>query len=202
MIDRVIGLDLSLNSAGIARLHVARKGWDSKAVTSGNCPADPIWKRFSAVAKDVLKLVGKNDIVFIEDYAFGKRSSLTVLAELGGIVRFMIWRLTGHWPFSVPITALKKFATGRGSAKKEDIKLALYKKHRLEFKTNDEADALVLAQIGALLLGFGCPIPERENRKWYGYEQDTVLSLRRGVLKSRSDELQALAKDLVWRTSY
>ena len=198
MIERIVGLDLSLNSAGLAKIRADGSGlWESMAITVGACPKEPMWDRYDLVAKAVMQEVGVHDVVFIEDYAFGRRDTLTLLAELGGIVRYMLWKKTGHWPFSIPISSLKKFATGSGSAKKEDIKLALYKKHRLEFKTNDEADALVLAQVGALMLGFGCPVPDRPGGKWYGYELDVVQTLRKKRLKPRNAELQTLANDLV-----
>lgn len=198
MIGGIVGLDLSLNSAGLAK--IAADGtdtWSTKAITVGDCPKRPMWVRYDLVAKAILKEIAVSDVVFIEGYAFGRRDTLTVLAELGGIVRYMIWRRTRTWPFPIAISTLKKFATGRGSAKKEDIKLALYKKHRLEFKTNDEADALVLAQIGAAMLGFGHPVPIRDSGKWYGYELDVAHGLLNKGLKARSNEVQALANDLV-----
>jgi len=43
---------------------------------------------------------------------------------------------------------VKKFATGKGTAKKEDMAVAIYKRWNKEFGTNDEADAYVLAKIG------------------------------------------------------
>ena len=48
----------------------------------------------------------------------------------------------------MPPTILKKFITGKGNAKKEDIKLALYKKYQKEFKNSDEADAYALTMFG------------------------------------------------------
>lgn len=194
MLETVVGLDLSLNSAGLARYHLFDQKWDTRAITEGKHPDRPIWSRYNAVTKEVVKAVGQNDVVFIEDYAFGKYRSITTLAELGGIIRYMLWRITGHWPFPVSVGSLKKFATGSGSAKKEDIKLALYKKHHLEFKTNDEADALVLAQIGAVLVGLDCVTPAKKRRKWCGYELSVVQTLRKGLLRPREDELQSLAK--------
>ncbi len=54
----------------------------------------------------------------------------------------------------VPPARLKKFACGKGNAKKDEIRLAVYKRWGFEAPTNDEVDAYVLARIGLAYLGY------------------------------------------------
>ena len=44
--------------------------------------------------------------------------------------------------------ALKKFVTGKGNVKKDQMKLAVFKRWGVEFPTTDETDAYALAQWG------------------------------------------------------
>ena len=50
-------------------------------------------------------------------------------------------------------TQLKKFATGKANASKEEIAVAAYKKWGIECRTNDETDAAVLVYIGLAYMG-------------------------------------------------
>ena len=51
----------------------------------------------------------------------------------------------------VPPSTLKKFVTGKGNAKKDQMMLAIYKRWGTEFDNNDAADAYALAQYGRTL---------------------------------------------------
>jgi len=111
---RIVGIDLSLNSAGIYVLHEGASDFCA-AITAGNDTKQPIAQRYDAVVKAIVQIVQPADVVFIEDYSFGSSSaSVTLLAELGGIVRYVLWKKTGLWPFPVGVSIVKKFATGKG----------------------------------------------------------------------------------------
>lgn len=83
----------------------------------------------------------------IEGYAYSRHSSsIFQMGEAGGITRLAL--MMGPNPFLIVVPgALKKFATGKGNAKK-DIVVAHYTKETGSIpKSNDEADAYFLARI-------------------------------------------------------
>lgn len=113
----------------------------------------------------------------IEGYAYGKDpkrgSQVITLAEIGGLVRYVVWRYTGHPLIVVAPNTLKLFVTGHGHAKKEQMLLFLFKKYGIEFKNNDEAEAFALAKMGL------CCFDEQE-RSLTDYEKRTVATVRKG----------------------
>lgn len=86
--------------------------------------------------------------VYIEGYGYGNQHTLATLVEVGTAIRLALHRkrLT---PTVITPSQLKKYATGKGNAKKDQIMLAVYKKWRFEAETNNIADAFVLARMAA-----------------------------------------------------
>lgn len=115
MTAAVVGLDLSLTATGI----VDSCGCDD-ILTSKNKGMDRledfrmlIWERISR----------HDDLVVIEGYSMGtarQSSHAHGLGELGGIIRHMLWR-RGIMYVDVAPASLKKFATGKGNASKEEV---------------------------------------------------------------------------------
>lgn len=190
-VENVIGLDLSLTSTGMVKIPVGRKQVNSWCFATA--ASMHIWARYKDIAQRVQARIGKNDLVLVENYAFGIKgaaSRLVTLAELGGVVKMAIMARTRHWPIPVGSATVRKFATGGGKASKDDIKLQVYKKDRQEFKTTDETDAYVIAQIGLCLIG----AKPTFRPKWHGYEQDCMTALVKSLAQAhREEELQALA---------
>src|ERR1039458_47355 len=56
----------------------------------------------------------------IEDYSFGSKGRVFNLAENMGLLKYKFWKYDMKFDL-VPPTVLKKFATGKGNAKKEDM---------------------------------------------------------------------------------
>jgi Holliday junction resolvasome RuvABC endonuclease subunit len=91
----------------------------------------------------------------VEDYALGISTSETncvfQLGEVGGCVRYHL--VAGGVPFvAVPIGSNKKFATGNGAAKKDQVadKMAeLWGMKTSQFVSDDVSDALSLASMAA-----------------------------------------------------
>lgn len=91
--------------------------------------------------------------IAIEDYSYAsKRTSGIIHAgELGGLIKSRLKCKFKNLPIvMVPPTVLKKYASGSGQSKKEELRLHVYKKWGFEAKTNDEIDAYVLAKISGL----------------------------------------------------
>ena len=68
-----------------------------------------------------------NSHVFMEDYAFGAHGRSFTIGENGGVLKHKLW-LAGYPISLVEPTVLKKFATGKGNAKKEQMHEAFFKK--------------------------------------------------------------------------
>lgn len=92
-------------------------------------------------------------LVVIEGYAFGRPNQMAALGELSGVVKCSLFEMQQPY-LIVPPTRVKKFACGRGNAKKDEVRLEVYKRWGFEAPTNDEVDAYVLARIGLAYLGY------------------------------------------------
>lgn len=147
----IVGIDPSLTGTAVC------VGETTKVITSppsGPLPALRI-ARYRVLVSQVLIVVPKQSLVFIEGYSFGSNGGqATDRAEYGGILRY---HLCGHGMectvVEVPPTSLKKWATGSGAGDKTPMIAALTKRYGVEFRTNDEYDAYALARLGEQYAG-------------------------------------------------
>lgn len=98
----------------------------------------------------------------VEGYAtHGKFINYTQF-ELGAVVRSALYsrKLTMA---EVSPTSLKKFAAGSGAAKKDQMRLAVYKKWGFENPSDNVVDAYALAKLGVCLAGWLDPATEYES---------------------------------------
>jgi crossover junction endodeoxyribonuclease RuvC len=105
-------------------------------------------ERLAYIRDQVLIEVGGGDIlVVLEGYAFS-RVNLTHLGEVVGVVKVALWE--AGIPSLVQLTpgGLKKFVSGRGNAKKDEMRLEAFKRFGFEAKTQDEVEAVCLAWAG------------------------------------------------------
>lgn len=144
---RVIGLDLSLTSTGVALPDGSVRRITVKAVGV---------ERLVRIA-DAVRRLAVADLAVIEGYAFGRQNQAAHLGELGGVIRVSLFGL-GVPYVEVPPALLKKFATGKGNASKEDMLVAAVKRLGYDGASNDEADALWLR--AAALDAYGLPVAE------------------------------------------
>lgn len=111
--------------------------------------------RFDEIAQKVKSLVNKTDKVTIEGFSYGSRGrGVSTQYGIGWILRYVLY-YAGVDFIEIPPTTLKKFATGKGNAKKEDMILPIYKRYGFEDKSDNVRDAYVLAQIARALDGQG-----------------------------------------------
>ncbi len=85
--------------------------------------------------------------------------SASVLGELAAAVKLTLG--DGPWnvyPLKVPVTMVKKYATNKGTAKKNEVMLGIYKQWGVEFADDNMADSYVIARICSALAGKEKPL--------------------------------------------
>jgi Holliday junction resolvasome RuvABC endonuclease subunit len=155
--NNIIGLDLSLSSTGYHTL--------VGELVSGNIGTEGLggMERVDFILARIAELVHEGDFVVIENNAFNAMGSArSKLAELNGIIKFWLWRRKIQYALVAP-TTLKKFILGGGKGEKSLILREVYKTYGLNAGTDDEADACVLAHIGACLIG--CEEPRNKAQR-------------------------------------
>jgi Holliday junction resolvasome RuvABC endonuclease subunit len=143
---RVVGLDLSMTSTGIA--HVEGMTATFKPRKTGDARLLEIYEEIwvSASVADV-------DLVVIEEAPPGlKGPAIKAIHMVHGAIRLGLIESDVRY-IAVNPTTLKQFATGKASADKTAMAMALYKRTGLELPTNDEVDAWWLRAAGHELLG-------------------------------------------------
>lgn len=153
---RVAGVDASLTKTGVARtdgtlctikLTSSLKGYDRLIPMARAIDLE--------LSPRITRAVGP-ELVVLEGYDPHPRGALALIraAELGGILRA---RLAGYRiPFvDIAPSTLKKYATGKGNAKKE-LMLAYALEAGAHATNDDEADAYWLRTLGLELLEPTC----------------------------------------------
>ena len=147
----ITGLDLSLNSTGIS---IYGNGAVKTYTITPNSKLNQD-RKLDFIVNELIHFTFPSYakvVIFIEGYSFTQRSaSITILAELSGTLKHLL-RESNITYYIIPPTVLKKYVTGKGNAKKEQMILGAYKTWGVEFPSNDEVDAFALMKLGADLL--------------------------------------------------
>lgn len=151
---RIIALDLSLTETGWAA-HVwhgtGHYGPSQAGVLKPPRSHSSGMRRLDWIRAQVRMMCRHYDpaIVVVEGYSFGSKGQAVYgIAELGGVVRLALHDL--RTPFVVvPPASLKKYSTGRGNAKKEEVLVAAVKRLGYHGHNNNIADAMWLRQMAA-----------------------------------------------------
>lgn len=150
---RVMGLDPSLTCTGVVVVGPpTHEGAESVFGAVIKTKPGDITPRLDLIAGEIMELVllHRPELICIEGLAFGARGQ--AMLDLAGL-HHVIRRDLMHYRVEVVAPqALKKFVTGKGNTKKDQMRLAVYKKWGVEFLTTDETDAYALAQWGQALL--------------------------------------------------
>jgi Holliday junction resolvasome RuvABC endonuclease subunit len=111
-------------------------------------------------------LVGKLELVedrYVVDVAMEgtvlASHSALVLGELAAVVKIVFWSFFEDWdhqqhlrvPLQIPPMTLKKYAAGKGNAKKQEMLMQIYKRYEVEFNDDNAADSYGLARMAAKL---------------------------------------------------
>ncbi|WP_120338098.1 hypothetical protein [Cryobacterium soli] len=154
---RVVGIDLSMTSTGLALIsdgsvhtHVVKSKSDAGTLNS-------FLERSHLIARTIdAKIgIGVSDLVVIEGMSFGSKSRS--LDKIHGhwwmVVQFLCDFLVQE-PVVIAPSARAKYATGKGNASKDAVLAAAIKRYPLAAITgNDIADAVILAAMGARHIG-------------------------------------------------
>lgn len=152
---RVVGLDLSLRSTGVAvidGLDVLLGRVESRGRAGASVRESAM--RISKIACEVVDLCACAGLVVIEGPSFA--STTGQAHERGGLwwhVAIKLWSL--RVPIAVASPAVRaKYATGKGNAGKDAVLAATVRRYPdVDVSGNDVADALVLAAMGVRWLG-------------------------------------------------
>jgi len=92
-------------------------------------------ERYHKISGWALKALAMHHVskVYIEDYAFAATGRVFHIAENGGVLKYRLW-LSQYETKSIAPTMIKKFATGKGNAKKEDMQVAFIKETNYDVK--------------------------------------------------------------------
>ena len=146
---KVVGIDASLTGTGLA----VSNGFNLKTATERIESKLKGVDRLIEIREEIRENIIFADLVVLEDYAFSRTNQAHQIGELGGVLRVLIKEMNKKL-LIVGTMQLKKFATGKANASKEEIAVAAYKKWGIECRTNDETDAAVLVYIGLAYMGY------------------------------------------------
>lgn len=168
-VRRVIGVDPSLTSTGLVSAEAGRVT-AAQRVRSKAKGADRVQEILDAIELAIKKRPWRDEgelclaegelclarpvpddvVVGIEGPAMGaKGSSVVQIFGLWGIITHQLWQW-GVPFYVVPPSSLKKYATGKGNASKDEVLARVVRNYPdVDVTGNDVADALVIAAIGA-----------------------------------------------------
>jgi crossover junction endodeoxyribonuclease RuvC len=116
-----------------------------KSEITSKVTGDP--ERFMNLAEQVLINLCKDDVICIEGFSYGSKGrEVSTQYGIGWLIRAELIR-NGYTYTEVSPSAVKKFATGKGNEKKENMVLPIYKHWGFEHPSDNVRDAYVLAQI-------------------------------------------------------
>ncbi|MGM1048369.1 MAG: crossover junction endodeoxyribonuclease RuvC [Bacillota bacterium] len=99
------------------------------------------------IVDDVMGNLELGDVIAIEGFSFGsKGKGIDFQFGLGHAIRLHLYRNGIEW-IEVTPSQVKKFATGKGTTKKENMILPIMRHWKFEHDSNNVRDAFVLAQV-------------------------------------------------------
>lgn len=142
-----VGIDHSMVGTGVVVLDQNGNILEQKLIKTTNEDSDE--KRMTTII-DALSFIPKIvrlKSVYIEGPSFQSNGQAVLqMGALHYLIRIFLYRKKIKFKI-VPPKTLKKFVTGNGNTKKEQMLLNIYKKWGVEFSDNNVADAYGLAKM-------------------------------------------------------
>jgi len=173
----ILGIDFSLTATGVCAI----TDGEAESITIRSVKEEHWFdfpKRVTGIAFDIEEWVGDRDpYVILESPAFAAKSSS--LDRMFGGWWLLLDVLTTTCSFDPPLlvtpSQVKKFATGKGNAGKDEVMLATARRYPdVVIGNNNEADALTIAAIGAA--AYEEPFTSTLTK----YQQEVVEAVRAG----------------------
>jgi Holliday junction resolvasome RuvABC endonuclease subunit len=146
------GFALSVVSVEFPNLH---KTWVIKSSFKGIQRLNDIHDWFYGTLSDLHRNGNVVVNVAMEGTVLQSQAA-SILGELAGIVKMDLYTFFDarvkpncSLPLQIPPMTLKKYATGKGTAKKQEMLLQIYKRWGVEFNDDNAADAYALARLAA-----------------------------------------------------
>jgi Holliday junction resolvasome RuvABC endonuclease subunit len=193
VIPIVIGLDLSLTKTGIA----SSRGWTDLIRYPGKLRGhDRLRWICATVAEHVIDDVA---LVVVEGPSYGSQAGQAGHHERAGLwwmVTHGLWRRGIHYAVASPASRAK-YATGRGNAAKADVVREVARRFDWFAGGEDEADALVLAAVGADWLGHPmATLPELHRKALVSVKWPAALNVPDDVLSASHSDQNPLPRGL------
>lgn len=139
---RFIGIDPSTKT-GLVILDKNGEVIDSMEITS----KEPDPGRMADIIADTIEKLEPGDVIAIEGFAYGaKGNAVGIQYGIGYGLRIEMYNYNYKY-IEVGPGQLKKFASGKGNTKKDELAVHIYKQWGFESKSDNIRDAYVLAQI-------------------------------------------------------
>jgi crossover junction endodeoxyribonuclease RuvC len=145
MTNYYVGIDPSLTGTGLVVLD-EKCSIICQTVISSKLKGIPrLIDIEESLSEELCKFFGDIKETFYENYSFGSRLGQAFsLGELGGVLKKFLVDNDVEYTVIAP-ASLKKFVTGKGNIKKEQMLLQIYKRYNQEFDNNNLGDAYGLA---------------------------------------------------------
>lgn len=139
---RFVGIDPSTKT-GLVILDHTGNIIDTMEITSKE--SDP--GRMAAIINETIDNIEPHDVIAIEGFAFGaKGNAVGIQYGLGYGMRIEMYNNCMQY-IEVSPTMLKKYASGKGNTKKDELAVHIFKRWGFEHKSDNVRDAFVLAHI-------------------------------------------------------
>lgn len=142
-----IGIDPGLTSMGFCAL--SQKGESFYRTIGTDAKFGPIWERYIYTIKNLRKNIRPDDILFMEDYAYGvAKGSLPAMGEIGAIIKLTSLQITGVWPVIVTTQQIRQWLCGVANLPNHELTKEVLKRYHIDTKSKDIAIAYTLADLG------------------------------------------------------
>lgn len=137
-------------------------------------------KEIQEYARNIVSLIPSGSFVCIEDFSFGSQGqAVSTQYGVGFALRFAL--IDAGLVFKKPTPSqLKKFATGKGNTKKDEMVLPIYRGWGFEHSSDNVRDAFVLAHIAR---GLKVQDSEALGNEFHNYQLEVLRLIETPAVK-------------------